>query len=222
MLELGLKTLLAYLTGSLIGALVVGGLRGGVDIRKLGSGNAGGTNALRTQGLAFAIWVMFIDVGKGIFAVTILAQFDVTSLLPTSELFLAPYSSMWLQVSCACAVVLGHVFPVWFEFRGGKGAATLLGVLGGLLPGAIPAVMLIWLTVLAISGFVGLATIIATASFPLLLMWFHDSVPVLLPLFVFGAFVVPFVCYTHRSNIARMMSGSEPRSQRMWLLRPRG
>jgi acyl phosphate:glycerol-3-phosphate acyltransferase len=65
MLELGVKTLLAYLLGAVIGSLIVGRLRGGVDIRTMGSGNAGGTNALRTQGFAFAFWVMLIDIGKG-------------------------------------------------------------------------------------------------------------------------------------------------------------
>ena len=77
MIELGLKFTVAYLIGSLLGSLIVGYLRGGVDIRKLGSGNPGGTNALRTQGKWFAVWVMLIDVGKGIAAVTILPTLNL-------------------------------------------------------------------------------------------------------------------------------------------------
>ena len=80
MLELGIKTLLAYLLGSMIGSLLVGQLRGGVDIRKLGSGNAGGTNALRTQGAAFAVWVMIIDIGKGWLAAGLLAPLNLPGI----------------------------------------------------------------------------------------------------------------------------------------------
>src|SRR3954467_11455764 len=104
MLELGLKTLIAYLLGALIGSLIIGWLRGGVDIRTMGSGNAGGTNALRTQGYWFAFWVMVIDIGKGWVA---------AAWLPSANLpFIATDPSIdrsWLAVACAGAGVLGHV-----------------------------------------------------------------------------------------------------------------
>ena len=104
MLELGVKTLLAYLLGSIIGGLIIGQLRGGVDIRTLGSGNAGGTNALRTQGPMFAFWVLVIDAGKGWVAAEVLPPLQLPSvgIDPTID-------RLWLAVACAAAVVVGHV-----------------------------------------------------------------------------------------------------------------
>jgi glycerol-3-phosphate acyltransferase PlsY len=135
-LELGVKTLLAYLLGSLVGSLVVGSLRG-VDIRRLGSGNAGGTNALRTQGWLFAAAVVVIDVGKALLAVGWLPPLElpVVGIDPRLD-------REWLAVACAVAVVVGHVYPVWYEFRGGKGAATLLGAVAVLAPTALLPVVL--------------------------------------------------------------------------------
>jgi glycerol-3-phosphate acyltransferase PlsY len=225
MLELAIKLLCAYLLGSLIGALVVGQLRGGVDIRTMGSGNAGGTNALRTQGAAFAIWVMVIDIGKGVLAVAWLPRLDLSGILPASELLSWPATSEWLQVATAVAVVVGHVFPLWFDFRGGKGAATLLGVLVGLMPSAVIPVIVVWALVLLATGYVGLATILATCSFPIYLLLSRDlpnHVEQVLPFFCFGIAMALFVCFTHRANIARMLTGNESRFERVWLLRSRG
>jgi acyl phosphate:glycerol-3-phosphate acyltransferase len=214
MLELAVKTLLAYLLGALLGSLIVGQIRGGVDIRTMGSGNAGGTNALRTQGIGFGIWVFVIDIGKGWLA---------TSILPTISL---PFVSIdpaidreWLAVACAAAVVLGHVYPVWYNFRGGKGAATLIGVVMGLNPVAVIPVMVVWLACVMTTGFVGLSTMVASMSFPVFVL--ANTHDVSSPLFFFGCVMLVFVCYTHRSNIARMRAGNENRARRLWLLRPR-
>lgn len=214
MLELGFKSLLAYLLGSLIGSLIVGQLRGGVDIRTLGSGNAGGTNALRTQGVGFAVWVMLIDIGKGWLA---------TALLPAIVFPVIGVDSTvardWLTVACASGAVLGHVYPVWYGFRGGKGAATLIGVVLGIDPTALAPLLAVWIVVVMLTGFVGLGTMIAVAAFPIYLMLTNDAVS--LAYLAFGIAMVTFVCYTHRSNIERMLSGTENRAQRLWLLRPR-
>ncbi|WP_129644226.1 glycerol-3-phosphate 1-O-acyltransferase PlsY [Peristeroidobacter agariperforans] len=214
MLELGVKILLAYLLGSLIGSLLVGQLRGGVDIRKLGSGNAGGTNALRTQGWSFALWVMIIDVGKGWLAAGLLAPMNLPGVGIDPQV-----ERDWLAVACAAAVVVGHVYPVWYGFRGGKGAATLIGVLIGLKPVAILPVFGVWLAAVMLTGFVGLGTMLAVASFPIYvaLAEAEPSTAVL----VFGAVMTVFVCYTHRGNIERMRAGTENRARRLWLLRPR-
>lgn len=212
MLELGIKTLLCYLLGSLIGSLIVGQLRGGVDIRTVGSGNPGGTNALRTQGPAFALWVIVIDAGKGWLAAAVVPGLPLFGPDPEIE-------RLWLTVACASAVVVGHVYPVWYGFRGGKGAATLVGVLLGLKPVALLPVLGVWLIVVMISGFVGLATMVATAAFPAYIAAAGgDAEPALLS---FGCAMVVFVCYTHRSNIERMRAGTENRAQRLWLLRKR-
>lgn len=214
MLELGVKTLLAYLLGSLIGSLIVGRLRGGVDIRTLGSGNAGGTNALRTQGFWFAFWVMVIDIGKGWVAAAWLPSVSIPFIGIDPSI-----GRDWLAVACAAAVVLGHVYPVWYGFRGGKGAATLVGVLAGLKSIALIPVLIVWLGTVMMSGFVGLATMLAVASFPVwLVITVNEPPPALLS---FGCVMLIFVCYTHRANIARMRSGTESRAHRLWLLRPR-
>jgi glycerol-3-phosphate acyltransferase PlsY len=223
MLELALKSLCAYLLGSLLGALIVGKLRGGVDIRTMGSGNAGGTNALRTQGPMFALWVMLIDIGKGLIAVLVIARIDLAAVLRPHELLDWSPATLWLQVACAGACVAGHVYPLWFQFRGGKGAATLLGVLAGLMPVAVLPVLLVWGLVLIATGYVGLATMVATASFPIYLFVKSGLSPEgLTPLYVFGIAMTLFVCFTHRANIARMLAGNESRFERVWLLRSRG
>ncbi len=212
MLELGLKTLVAYLLGSVIGSLVVGRIRG-VDIREQGSGNAGGTNALRTQGWKFALGVVVIDVGKALVAVGVLPGLD----LPGVGID-ATVGRDWLAVACAAAVVVGHVYPVWYEFRGGKGAATLLGAVAVLAPAALLVVVGVWLACVTLTGFVGLGTVLGTASLP---VYFLMQQPRPLPLVAFGVAMAAFVAYTHRSNIERMRAGTENRARRLWLLRPR-
>lgn len=214
MLELGVKILLAYLMGSLIGSLIVGRLRGGVDIRTMGSGNPGGTNALRTQGVAFAIWVILIDAGKGWLAAALLPALDLPLIGIDPGI-----DRLWLAVACAAAVVIGHVYPVWYGFRGGKGAATLVGVLLGLKPVALIPVLIVWLIVVMVTGFVGLATMVAVASFPAYVAF--SGIDPADALLAFGCVMTLFVCYTHRSNIERMRAGKENRAQRLWLLRPR-
>jgi glycerol-3-phosphate acyltransferase PlsY len=211
-LELSLKTLLAYFLGSLIGSLLVGRLRG-VDIRTLGSGNAGGTNALRTQGARFAISVIIIDIGKAVIAVGLLPGWTlpVIGTDPTVD-------RLWLAVACASAVVIGHVYPVWYEFRGGKGAATLIGAVAMLSPLALVPVLAVWLVAVTLTGYVGLSTMLGAASLPVYYFAHDRSATALL---VFGCAMAVFVVFTHRSNIERMWQGNENRARRLWLLRPR-
>lgn len=212
MLELGLKTLIAYLLGSVLGALLVGALRG-VDIREQGSGNAGGTNAWRTQGLGFALAVVVVDVGKGWLAAGPLVGWQIPGVgLDTAV------SRDWLAASCASAAIAGHVWPQWHEFRGGKGGATLIGALIALAPLAIPVALAAWLLVVMLSGFVGLATVTAAAAVPAALAWW---LPAPAALVVFGVAMALFIGWAHRSNIRRMQRGQEPRVTRLWLLGPR-
>ena len=212
MLELGVKTLLAYLLGSVLGSLVMGRFRG-VDIRQQGSGNAGGTNALRTQGWSFALGVVVIDVGKALLAVGVVPRL----VLPLVGIDPA-VDREWLAVACAAAVVVGHVYPVWYEFRGGKGAATLIGAVAVLAPAALLPVILVWLATVMLTGFVGLGTMLGTATLPLYFALTEPRSPALI---VFGLAMAVFVAYTHRANIERMRAGNENRARRLWLLRPR-
>jgi len=211
-LELGLKSLLAYLLGAVLGSLVMGRFRG-VDIRQQGSGNAGGTNALRTQGWKFALGVVVIDVGKALLAVGLLPGLSLpfVGIDPAVD-------RAWLTVACATAVVVGHVYPVWYEFRGGKGAATLIGAVAMIAPAALLPVIIVWLATVMLTGFVGLGTVLGTATLPL---YFALSEPRAVPLVVFGLAMAAFVAYTHRENIERMRAGNENRARRLWLLRPR-
>jgi glycerol-3-phosphate acyltransferase PlsY len=211
-IELLFKALASYLLGSLIGSLIVGKLRGGVDIRTLGSGNAGGTNALRTQGKSFALWVMLIDIGKGIIATRLIAALSLQALGIVDN----PGLREWLPVVCGLAAIVGHVYPLWYGFRGGKGVATLVGVVFGVEPMLLVTVLLVWLAMVVIFGFVSLASIVAALSIavvvPVVDMQPHA------PLLTFGVAVALLVAFTHRSNLSRMRAGTEPRARRLWLL----
>ena len=112
MLELGVKFLLSYFIGSLMGSLIMGKLKGGVDIRTQGSGNAGGTNALRTQGLRFAIGVIIIDIGKGAVGAGIVPGLEIPFVPADPEI-----SRAVLMYCCAAAAVIGHVWPIYHRFR---------------------------------------------------------------------------------------------------------
>jgi glycerol-3-phosphate acyltransferase PlsY len=212
LLELGVKTLLAYLLGSVLGSLLMGRLRG-VDIREQGSGNAGGTNALRTQGWRFALAVVVVDVGKAVLAVAWLPS----AVLPLVGID-AGLDRDWLSMACAIAVVVGHVYPVWYEFRGGKGAATLIGAVAVLAPAALVPVLGVWLCCVMATGYVGLGTMLGTATLP---VYFAITRPSNLALQAFGIAMALFVVFTHRANIVRMRQGGENRAMRLWLLRPR-
>jgi glycerol-3-phosphate acyltransferase PlsY len=210
MLELGVKFLISYFIGSLMGAMIVGKLRGGVDIRTMGSGNAGGTNALRTQGFAFALGVVIIDIGKGFVGAGIVPGLDIPFVPADPEV-----SRTWLALCCAAAAVFGHVWPVFHRFRGGKGAATIVGTLIVLGPELIVPLVLVWAWVLIMSGYVGLATMIAAASVPL---WIAVTrLPDDQSLFIYTAIMAAFVVRWHRSNIQRMREGTEHRNTRLML-----
>jgi acyl phosphate:glycerol-3-phosphate acyltransferase len=210
-MEFPLKVLLAYLLGSIVGSLVVGRLRGGVDIRKTGSGNAGATNALRTQGAAFALWVIVIDIAKGWIAAAALPGFELPGVAASS-----PDLALWLPPACAFAAILGHVFPVWHGFRGGKGVATLVGAFAGIELVLLLPLFASWLAVVAVSGFVGLASITAALAIPIYLLMRDGAA--FTPVMGFALACAALVVYTHRGNVRRMRAGNEPRARRLWLL----
>ena len=211
MIALTLKVLLSYLLGSLVGSLLIGRLRGGVDIRTLASGNAGATNALRTQGKSFALWVLLIDVGKGWAASCVIAQLTLAGSAPAGpDPLLA-----WAAAACGIAVIIGHVYPLWYGFRGGKGVATLAGVVLGLAPSLLIPMLVTWLVSAMLFGFVGLASMVATMSLPVAVATTHMDPTA--PLLTFGVCAVVLIVFTHRSNIARMQAGREPRARRLWL-----
>ena len=212
MLELGLKTLIGYLFGSLVGALIVGRFRG-VDIRKLGSGNPGGTNALRTQGIGFAAATVVIDVGKGWLAAGWLPHFSIPGVVADPAI-----ARDWLASCCAAAAVAGHVWPIFFGFRGGKGGATLAGTLLAFAPILLAIGIATWFAAVMLFGFVGLATTAAAVSVPVAIWLLHQETEALL---AFSLAMALLVAFAHRSNFARIRAGTEPRAQRLWLFGPR-
>jgi acyl phosphate:glycerol-3-phosphate acyltransferase len=168
----------------------------------VGSGNAGGTNALRTQGLKFALGTVLVDVGKGALATWLALRY-----LPSTE----PVG--WIY-ACVLAAVAGHVWPIFHGFRGGKGAATLVGGLAVVWPQALLPVFAIWLLSMMWGGYVGLSTVLAGLSVPLFeLVTDADG-----PRLVFAAAAGLLLVFTHRGNLIRLRAGTEPRSERFRIL----
>lgn len=202
MLEILAKFFLGYLAGSLIGSLLVGRLRG-IDIRQLGSGNAGGTNALRTQGKLFALPVVLIDVLKVVLPVLWLTDAALPGIGADPAV-----AREFVAVAIAAGAVIGHVWPLYFGFRGGKGMATLLGAYGAIQLSLLLPVVLTWVCMVVLRGYVGLATMVAAAAAP---TWLAVTGQFGRPLFWFALTMAGFVIWTHRANIARMRAGTESR-----------
>lgn len=193
MVGLFLNTALAYLIGSVSGSLWLGRLRQ-VDIRTFGSGNAGGTNALRAQGFMFALGVVIIDIGKGVLATSLPVWLTWGSVAHPSAAFY-----------CAFAAVVGHCYPVWHGFRGGKGAATAIGGLLVIQPLALVPMLAVWFVSLILTGWVGLSTMLAGLALVPALWWLDAGRAKL----AFGVAVALFIVFTHRKNIRAMLDGTE-------------
>ena len=210
MIELLSKGVLSYLLGSIIGSLIVGRFTGGIDIRESGSGNAGGTNALRTQGPLFAFWVMLIDIGKGWLATAVIAPW----VMP-APIALEPLAHRWCIPVCGLAVMIGHVYPLWHGFRGGKGVATMLGAVAGFASWLLLPLLLAWIVTAVLTGYVGLSSMVMAAVLAVAIE-LGGATPHL-PLLTFGILTALLILYTHRGNIARMRAGTEPRARKLWL-----
>lgn len=202
MTALIVKFMLAYLLGSVSGSLLLGRLKK-IDIRGQGSGNAGGTNAFRTQGLVFALGVVIIDVGKGVIAAWWIPEIGFGEAAQTLEPGL-------VVMACGFAAVLGHCFPVWHGFRGGKGAATAVGALIVIEPWIILPLVITWLITLIMTGYVGLSTVFAGFSLIPAAWAMNDST-----LMAFSAILALFLLFTHRENIRRLRAGTEYRFERI-------
>jgi acyl phosphate:glycerol-3-phosphate acyltransferase len=210
MIELIVKGGLSYLLGSVMGSLAIARLTGRADIRTVGSGNAGATNALRTQGRKVGLAVLVIDLAKGWLATGVIAPWVMPAgIVPPGA---APLAA-WCAPLCGIAVMLGHVYPLWYGFRGGKGVATLLGAVLGINARLLLPMILTWLAVVIAFGYVGLASILGSAALALSSALTSQSAPLL----TFGILSALLILYTHRANIARMRAGTESRARRLWL-----
>ena len=180
----------AYLIGSLSSAIILCKLAGLPDPRSEGSGNPGATNVLRIGGKKLAATVLFIDVVKGVLPVTIVS--------------LAGSDLAWITAT-AFAVFIGHLYPVFFQFKGGKGVATALGGFLALSPLLGGAILLSWLFVFIISRISSLSAIIAASLAPLYSMWLINSLEARWIIFV----MTTMLLIRHKSNIKRLLSGEE-------------
>ena len=193
-----LGLLLAYLLGAIPTSVWIGKIFYKTDIRKHGSGNAGGTNTVRILGWKAGIPVIIFDIFKGWFVVFFLPnKFAETTLL----------SGDYLLLAYGLLAVIGHVFPVYVGFNGGKGVGTLAGVGLALFPWALLAALGIFLLVAIPTRYVSLGSIVAAFSFPLFLIFaFHETSP---PVLALGFFASIFIVFTHRQNIKRLLNGEE-------------
>lgn len=194
-----LMLILAYLIGSIPTAVWIGKAFYGVDVREHGSGNAGATNTFRTLGKKAGIPVLIIDVLKGVAAIS-LAYIQTEELVGVSGL-------VDIKIALGISAFLGHLYPVFASFRGGKGVATMLGIIIALnYPSALLAI-LVFLVVFLISKYVSLSAIIAAYSYPLFILslYGYDS-PTMV---IFSLFVSILITITHQKNIERLINKQE-------------
>ncbi|TBR15174.1 glycerol-3-phosphate 1-O-acyltransferase [bacterium] len=203
MLQIILAITASYLIGSIPTAYIFGRVLKGIDIRKLGSGNVGATNAMRVLGKWPGIIVLIIDILKGFFPVVLLINFIKIENVPVDFLLIV------LGISC----ILGHTWTIFLNFKGGKGMATTLGVLIGMatkIPGlslVLGALIFTWVIVFIIFRIVSLASVTAALLFPLYVLFFNGSRMILLLSIILSAFII----YRHKSNLKRLSRGEEPR-----------
>jgi glycerol-3-phosphate acyltransferase PlsY len=190
---------LAYLIGSVPTAVWVSRYFFGIDIREYGSGNAGATNTFRVLGSKWGTLVMVADVLKGVLA--------------TSLYIFVPYylHNEWdrtnLMVGLGLAAVVGHIFPIWADFRGGKGVATLFGMIIAIQPLVAVYCVGVFLLVLYLTRFVSLSSILASIAFAVLILFiFNEKEPLYR---AFAIAVTLLVILTHQKNISRLLRGSE-------------
>ena len=202
MFELALSILVSYLIGSLNSSLILGKINN-YDVREHGSGNAGATNTYRMHGRIHGTIVFCFDCFKGFFAI-ILAESLILSGLdnPLFDIEIYLYFS-------ALSVVIGHCYPLWFQFKGGKGAATGLGIFLYFEPFLVVPSLLVWMLSLVVFRFVGLATILAFASLPVFVFMFERQSFV--NLIFFSLILGLLILFTHRQNIKSMLKGTEHR-----------
>lgn len=194
-----LLILSAYFIGSVPTAVWISRFFFGVDIREYGSGNAGATNTFRVLGPRWGTIVMFFDVLKGVLAVKLY--------------FLLPYyihnefEQTNFQIGLGLAAVVGHIFPIWADFRGGKGVATLFGMVLGIQPVVALCCVGVFMLVLYLTRYVSLSSILASIAFPVFVLAIFNAEE---PLYrIFAVTVALLVILTHQKNIGRLLRGGE-------------
>ena len=201
---------IAYLLGSIPSAVWIGKKYYGIDIRNYGSKNAGTTNILRVLGVRAAVPVFIIDFFKGFVAVAFIGLIRYDSHVDISWL-------IGLKIIAVFAAVLGHIFPVFAGFRGGKGVATLVGAVTGIYPSVVMLCFAVWCFVLVVSHYVSLASMVAGCSFPVFVLLSHRASQST-AFIVFSFVTALLLIFTHRKNIDRLRKGTENKT---YIWRPR-
>lgn len=221
MLSLLVVILLSYLVGSFPTALLIGKYFGGIDLRKHGSGNMGSTNAFRVMGWKLGLLVQAIDITKGLIATLLISKLFYGSLPFENR---TPFQDITIvQIIAGISAVIGHVWTIFANFKGGKGINTAAGVLVSLAPIDATISIGVFIIVLVSSGYVSLGSITAAFAFPLVLFLrenlFNVDVSGYGTLIYFSMGVAVFLIYNHRANIKRLMYGEESRFENWWKIR---
>lgn len=223
MLPVSIIAVLSYLIGSIPTSIIVAKAMRGIDIRQHGSGNAGGTNAIRVLGWKAGVLVILIDIAKGLLATMVIARL-MQGPIPFENR--TPFDDFTLvQIIAGCAAILGHVWTVFAGFRGGKGIATAGGMLLGVAPVEVAVSFGVFLLVFLLTQYVSLGSLSAAVTFPLSMFLrenvFMVNVDGYNTLIFFSVGVSLLVIYTHRSNIGRLLKGTENRISSIRLFRSR-
>jgi acyl phosphate:glycerol-3-phosphate acyltransferase len=195
-----LSAIVAYLIGAIPTAVWYGQRFFGIDVRQHGSGNAGATNVFRVLGKKAGIIVLLIDVLKGVLATSLPIILQKYQLIEADSVPIA-------QLIFGIIAVVGHVFPIYVGFKGGKGVATMLGVMIALVPWVSLGCFLIFVVVVALSKYVSLGSMISAVAFPILIYLTNNS----MIFFWFSVACAAFIVYKHKDNIGRIRAGNENR-----------
>jgi len=209
MISIILILILSYLAGSIPGSIWIGQFLYGVDVRRHGSRNAGATNVFRVLGWKAGVLSTTVDVGKGLLAAGVIATIRIDGL-PVEPAFLQVESVICLLAGISA--IVGHMFPIWARFQGGKGVNTAAGILFAITPKTMWIVIGVFALVLFISRYVSLASMIAAVMFPATVairMFIFDIEALDRSLILFGSIFALAILYAHRSNIQRLVAGTE-------------
>ena len=208
MIELVILLLTSYITGSFPTSIVMTRVIKNIDIREHGSGNAGATNVFRVLGWKYAIFVLAFDILKGWLPTAVYATI-IFQQLPVPDQGL-------VQILCGFAAVIGHIFPIFSGFKGGKGVGSLIGVLLALYPLVFPLCLLIGVAVITTTGYVSLGSISAPIALPIIILILPKLglISPNLSLIVFSLLVPWLIIFTHRTNISRIRNGTENRFEK--------